>query len=182
MKNRWSEASILALLVQAGCASSQGEQVRDARMESIDARADVKQDAIAAHAGDQSKQIDHTYGAAQDRIEASGAPGEDANERLVGIGEERAKYEVEARARLSQLSARINAVNEKLHVLGPRAPTPLKNELQTTIDEYNLLKKDVLGLHSIPATSWDKIKQNIDQRSSLLDERVSDLNERIDDV
>jgi chromosome segregation ATPase len=181
MKDHGCGAPLIALCMLS-CASSQGEQVRDARLERIDARTEAKQGNIEERAESRSDQIAQTFDAAGEQVEASDQPGEDANETLVELAEERAQFGSAATARVNKLAARINAAREKLEVLGPRAPTALKTELQTAAGQYELLKHDVLNLESIPPARWQETKQGIDHRADLLDARVSELNEAIGDV
>ena len=172
----------VGFVLLASCASTQAEQVRDARTGAVNARTEAKTGRIDERAEARSERIDARYDAKQERVENSDRPGEDARETLVEVSAERAHYGSDARARLNKLSARINAAHEKLNVLGSRAPLTLKTELETTAQQYNLLKADIISLESTAPAEWEDTKQDIDHRASLLDERVSSLNEKIDDV
>ena len=173
---------VFAALVCASCASSQGEEVRDARKARIDAQTEDQQQAIQDREKARSEHISRQHDAAENQVEASGAPGEGATEKLVDISQQRAQYESRTVARLNELSARINGAQQKLAVLGPRAPTQLKTELNTTSQQYDLLKRDIVGLKAVPADSWERTTEDIDRRVAQLDDRVSKLDEAIEDV
>jgi hypothetical protein len=182
MKNHVPNVSLLGLVVLCACGSSQGERVRDAHMEQIEDQTAAKQESIEKSHDNQAERIEQGYDAQKDRVAKSDAPGSDATKTLVGVSEERAKYESDARERLNKLATRIDAAQQKIQVLGPRAPTPLKTELETTAQQYNLLKTDVMNLESTPPAEWEQKKKDIDNRVSLLDDRVSKLTDKIDDV
>jgi hypothetical protein len=129
-----------------------------------------------------NESIERGSDAEKERIDQANPPAEGASKTLVSVSEERAKYESEARARMNKLSERINAAHQKVQVLGPRAPTPIKTELETTAKQYDLLKNDVMKLEATPPEQWEQKKKEIDNRTSLLDERVSELSDEIDDV
>ena len=167
---------------RGACASSQAEQVRDARTEQIEAQTSVQEKAVDERADARDETIEQGHDAQKERIDQANPPAEGASKTLVNVSEERAKYESEATARLNKLSARINAAQQKLQVLGPRAPTPIKTELDTTATQYDLLKNDVMKLEATPPEQWEQKKQEIDNRTSQLDERVSELSDKIDDV
>ena len=175
-------ASTGLLLLCAACAGTQGEEVRDARMERIDANAEAQRENIGERQDARAERIDQQYEQRQERIESSNVPAEDANETLVEIQKQRAQYESQTTARLNKLAARINAAQQKIDVLGPRAPLQLKTSLDTAAKQYDLLKTDVMKLDSTPPSDWDATKQDVENRLSKLDERVSQLDASIQDV
>lgn len=174
----WS-VSILAV---AGCAGSQAEQVKDARMEQTEAQAKATEKSVEHQADTREKSIDRAADATEQNVEAANPPGESATKELVEVSKDRATYQSEAETRVDKLGVKIEAAAKKLSVLGGRAPTSLKTELSTATQEYKLLKQDVGSLDKTPTTEWESKTSKIEDRIAQLDERVGDLTTKIEDV
>ncbi|HKP59027.1 MAG TPA: hypothetical protein VJV78_20035 [Polyangiales bacterium] len=180
--HRYSVIGVALALAGAGCASTQTERVRDARMEQVSENADAREKATDANATAREDSIKQQHEAAHDNIAAANPPAEGASQELVKVSEERATYQTEAKARLDKLGIRIDAASQKLSVLGTRAPTALRDELKTTSTEYQSLERDVNSLNQTPTTSWEATTARIDQRLKSLDARVTNLSDHIEDV
>jgi hypothetical protein len=172
----------ILLLASGACAGSQAEQVRDARMEQAEARAqsEVKQADENAEARDRA--IEQRHDAVTQNMEATNPPSESAAEDMVQVSKDRMQYQSDAKTKLDKLGARLNEAREKLTVLGGRAPTGLKTEFTTATNEYNMLQKDVKNLDKTPASSWEATTEQLEKRMASLDDRVEDLTDRIEDV
>lgn len=175
--------SIVSILTGASaCASSQAEQVKDARMEQTEARAQADENAIEQRSASREDAVERAYDSQEQNIAAANQPGENASQQLVEVSKDRAIYQSEAETRLDKLGVRIDAATEKLTVLGSRAPTSLKTELKTATQEYNMLKQDVSKLDKTPTTDWEPMTTKLEDRMTALDSRVDDLTESIEDV
>lgn len=174
--------SVSLLLAAGACAGSQAEQVKDARMEQTEARAQANENSVE-HAGQaRHEAVDQAHDARGERIAAANPPAEGATQDLNDIAQDRAKYQTEAQTRVSKLGVRIDEAAKKVDVLGARAPAQLRSELKTATTEYTMLKQDVDKLDKTQTTDWESKTSQIDKRISTLDSRVEDLKEAIDDV
>lgn len=169
-------------LAIGACASNQGEDVRDARMEGIDARADVKHENVDDRAEQRNDAIDEHYDTREENVAHADRPGEGAKQELLDVEQQRAEYRSQMQTRLEQLAVRLNAAQKKIEVLGPRGPTKLRTNLATAAKQYELIKHDVLELKSTPPAEWDQTKEQLEERTGALDEQVTDLSDSIDDV
>jgi hypothetical protein len=169
-------------LTGAACASSQDEQVRDARMAQAEERAEANESAVENQASARADAIDERYDQRAEHVAESGGPGADAAEEMVGVSKERAEFQSEAKEDLGKLAVRIDAAHDKIMVLGGKAPTALKGELATTMQQYKMLQQDITNLDETGASAWESTTEDIDQRMAKLDDRVEDLTEAIDDV
>jgi len=169
------------LLVASGCASTQSEEVRDARMERADERADAQENSVERREDARDESVEQRYDNKEERVEASDRPGEDGTEDLVEVSKERAQYQSEAQARVEKLGTRINTAQSKIHILGADAPLSLKNELQTAAKQYDEIKGVVSVLDQTPPSEWEHATQKLEQREEGLDARVTKLEDKIDD-
>lgn len=172
----------VVVLAAGACASSQGEQVRDARMEQAEAQADLREEAAENTAATREDSVAQQADNARANVEATGSPSEGADKELIDVSEKRAEYQTQAKARLQKIAIRIDEAQQKLSALGNRAPTALKGELTTTTQQYKSLERDVMGLDRTLPDNWESTTSSLDQRFSTLDERVSDLAENIENV
>jgi hypothetical protein len=169
-------------LMALGCASSQADKVNDARMDAVSARADATEHGVDQQAAARKENIEQQADARDKNLSAANQPGEQADKKLVGVSEDRALYQSKVTARLDKLAVRINEAQQKIAVLGTRAPTSLKDQLKTSAEEHDLLKQQIMGLRDLPPTDWDRTTHAIDQQLSSLDERVTHLAKSIDDA
>jgi chromosome segregation ATPase len=181
MRTQWIVCAGVTLLASA-CAGSQGEEVRDARMEQAEARADANETAVEEQATAREDVIEQRHEQHAANIENRNAPGEEASEDMADITQQRAEFRSEAKEELDKLAVRISAAEEKLLVLGGRAPTQLKGEFATTLQQYKTLERDVTDLEETPPVAWESTTEAIDKRMATLDDRVEELTDAIDDV
>jgi chromosome segregation ATPase len=174
--------TVSALMAGAACAESQADQVKDARMEQAEARAKTNEENVEQASKAREKSIDGAYDARDESIGQANRPDENATQTLNGISKDRAQYQSQAKTRLDKLGVRINEAAQKIEVLGSRAPTNLRTELQTATTEHNLLKNDIDTLNNTRTTDWESLKSEIDNRLSGLDTRLKNLNDKIVDV
>lgn len=81
MRTQWIGFGALSLIT-LGCASGQGERVRDAHMAGIDARAEKKSEKLEEHASSRETAIDKQFDKRNDKIGDANRPGEDAQQAL----------------------------------------------------------------------------------------------------
>lgn len=176
-----NKSSIVWLLSCAAmsCAGSHAEQVRDARMERIDARAEAKQERAERRADQREEKIAKSFDARAERVDEADRPTEDAQTALLDLARDRSEFRSQIQTRMETLATRINADQQKIEVLGDRAATPLRSELGSIGQQYQLLKQDVVQLDQAPDSSWGAKRSDIDRRAELLDGRVSALTDAI---
>jgi hypothetical protein len=169
-------------LIAMGCGSSQGKEVRDARMEQVEARADETHGAVEDQKKARDEVITQQANASEHAVVGVNQKDANASGKLVDVSKDRALYQSKAQEKLDQLGVRINAAQQKLQVLGARAPTKLTTELNTVAEEHGMLKRDIAKLRDTPPPDWDRTTKQIDDRLSNLDDRVSKLSDSIDDA
>jgi endonuclease/exonuclease/phosphatase (EEP) superfamily protein YafD len=174
--------SVSLLLAASACASSQAEQVKDARMGQTEANAEVDQNSVDQAGKAHQESVDNAHDARGERIADANRPGENSTDELNEVARDRAKYQSDAQTRVSKLGVRIDEATKKVGVLGDRAPAKLHDELKTASTEYSLLKQDVNKLDNTKTTDWESKTSQIDQRISQLGERLDNLKESIDDI
>lgn len=174
--------SVSLLLAAGACASSQAEQVKDARIGQTEAQAEASEHSVDQAGQARQESVDHAHDARGERIADANRPGENATEELNEVARDRAKYQTDAKTRVSKLRVRIDEAAKQVGVLGDRAPAKVRDELKTANTEYTLLKQDVDKLDNTKTTDWESKTSQIDQRISQLSDRVDNLKESIDDV
>jgi hypothetical protein len=172
----------LLLIASSACAGSQAEQVRDARMDQADARESADEKRADENGKARDKAIDQRHEVAENNIEAVNPPGKSSEEKMVGVSKDRMEFQSDAKTKLDKLGARLSAAQEKITVLGGRAPIGLKGELATASQQYRMLETDVKNLDRTPATSWESTTDQIEKRLASLDDRLGDLTDKIEDV
>ena len=180
MKIRWFITSLPVLAV--ACAGSHAEQVRDARMERVEANAEVRDDQVDQREAAREKALDQRYQAREAGVKAESAPGADQSAKLLELSKERSQYQSEKRAELDKLGLRIQTAGQKISVLSDRAPTKLKSELQTAQNQHNALRQELSGLGQVRSNNWESEKTRMDERVSELDSRVDSLSSAVDDA
>jgi hypothetical protein len=172
----------LLILTGSACAGSQAEQVRDARMEQADARAEVDTKVAEDKGTARENAIEQRHENVSENLHVTNPPGESAAQDMVQVSEKRLQFQSEAKTKLDKLGARLTAAREKVAVLGGRAPTALKSELATAAQQYKMLEDDVQTLDKTPASSWESTTDQVEKRMASLEDRVDDLTDRIEDV
>ena len=179
-----TQTAICTLLIVSGaaCASSQADQVKDARMEQTDARASAATRAIENREAAREDAIEKKTDIARADIEEAGGNDENASKQMLDVTKDRASYQSKAQARLETIRVRIDAAREKLAAVGPKAPVKLREDLKAAEKEYKLLKQDFVNLPESSAENWGAAKNKLDDRLNDLNERVKDLTDKIEDV
>jgi chromosome segregation ATPase len=180
MKARWMIASLP--LLAAACAASHAEQVRDARMQRVEDQEAAANNKVEQREGARKDALDQQYQAREDAVKAENSPGADQSAKLLDLSKERSEYQSEKRTQLDKLSVRIQAAQQKISVLGTRAPTKLRTELQTTQTEHQSLQQELGALGQVQSSAWEGQKSRLNERLSGLDSRVDKLSSDIDDA
>lgn len=167
----------------AACASSQAEQVHDARMEQVDARTVARTRAIEDREAARNEAIASKHDTDEDRIDATETSHDKrASEQLNDVAEERSAYQSKVRARIETIGVRIRAAHEKLATVGPRAPIQLGNDLDTLHTEYTALDRDIRELPNTPADGWESTESKLDHRLDDLNRAVKVTTRKIEDL
>lgn len=182
MANRVVLAVALAGALGSGCASSQAEKVRDARMAEIEAKEREQLASVDARTSSHSDQIERAGEQREQNIEASNTAGADARQELNEVAMERAQYRNEAAGKLDKLSIRLDAAGQKTDVLGDRAPRSLHEELEAARTARQLLEQRVSGLEHVEPARWSDSKAEVERNMDQLRERIEHLNSTIGDV
>ncbi|MDB4985542.1 MAG: hypothetical protein JWN04_720 [Myxococcaceae bacterium] len=172
----------LPLALSVACAQSQGEKVRDARMEQVDAQTQANLAAVDQKYRAGGEVVQQQYNEEKHAISQAKPPAEGATEELATISKERTDYQNHAQVRLEKVQVRFEAAKQKLDILGPRAPSNLQTMLQTVQTEHHTILQDVVKLGSVSPDSWGSSKSSIEERLSDLEGRVTKLNGAIEDV
>ena len=180
MNTRWLIVSLPVLA--AACAGSHAEQVRDARMERVEEKAEARGDQAEQREVARDKALDQQYQARQDGVRAENAPGADQSAKLLDLSKERSEYQSQKRAELDKLAVRIQTAQQKISVLSDRAPTKLKGELQTAQTQHTALRQELAGLGQVRSNDWEAEKKRMDTRVSELDSRLDSLSSAVDDA
>jgi len=166
----------------AGCASSQADQVRDARMAQIDEQTVAKTRAIEDRQEARENAIEHRHDLAAKRVEDSNRPDESAAKEQLDVVEERSAYESKAQGQIETIGVRIQAAQEKLNTLGSAAPIRMQTELQSLQRDQRQLEKDLRDLPNTPTRNWQDTRKAMEDRISGLNSRVKDLTDQIEDA
>jgi hypothetical protein len=172
----------LAVVTGLGCAGSQAQRVQDARMAEIDEQAKAKLAAIDQRTDARGNGIEAASEQQQANIENSGRPGAEARSDLSEISGERAEYRNDAGGRLDRLSVRLDAADQKVEVLGSRAPSSLHNDIQAAKTQRKLLQQRLSEIQGSDPASWAQDKDSLEQGLNNLDTRINDLTRAIGDV
>jgi hypothetical protein len=173
-----------AVLIVGGAAcgaSSQAEEVRDARMAKVDEDTVSKTRAIENQQETREDAIERAHDRTVSNLEASGDD-TPAAEEMADVAEERANYESDVRARWETIGVRIDAAEKKMDTLGKKAPVKFETQLSSLAKEHEVLKSDVQSVSSVPSSSWENTTDTLDERLSNLNERVKDLTDSIEDA
>ncbi len=173
---------VLSGVLGLGCASSQAQRVRDARMAEIEARERDQLAAIDQRTSSRASKSEQLGEQQQEQIAASEQPGADAREEIAEVSGEREQYRIEATGRLDKLTVRLDALKAKTDVLGPNAPTSLHQDLETAQTAQKLLKQRVSELPTVEPAQWSQSRNEIESSMGTLDERIDRLNKAIGDV
>ena len=164
----------------AACASSQAEEVRDARLAQIDHQTVSKTRVIEDRQEAREEAVEDKADMAEENLPAADGDTSGAEE-MVEVAEDRAAYESDVRARWETIGVRINAAQKKMNTLDDK-PMKFESELKSLATEHNRLKDDVANVSNIPASSWENTTDRLDERLSNLNERVKDLTDSIEDA
>jgi len=180
MKSRWMIVSLP--LFAAACAGSHAEQVRDARMERVEAQEDSQKELVEERGAQRKEALDQQYKAREEGVEAQDTPGTEQSAKLLELSKERSDYQSAKRTQLDKLAVRINAAQQKLSVLGERAPTKLRGELQSALTEHQTLQTEMGALSQVRSTNWEQETKRLNERLSGLESRVDTLDDNIEDA
>ena len=179
-KNTWL---YVALLLSGGaCAESHAEQVRDARLSQADDNAKVREHTVEQQAKERNEVIGDRYDSLRQEAAKSDEPGADDTEDLLKLSQERAEYQSKAQEQLDKLAVRIDSAQQKINVLGGRAPLALTTDLKTARQEHQTLEQEFVALRSVRSPNWEGDKSRLEQRLSKLEDRVTRLSDDIENA
>jgi chaperonin cofactor prefoldin len=164
----------------AACASSQAEEVKDARIAQVDEQTVSKTRVIEDRQEAREHAIERKHDTTVSTLEAS-KDDTGAAEQMAEVAEDRASYESDVRARWETIGVRINAAQQKMDMLGRKTPK-LQTELKAVASDHDLLKDDIQSVPSIPSSNWENATDTLDEHLAKLNERVKELTETIEDA
>lgn len=171
----------MTLAMAAACgASTQAERARDASNAQIDKRTVAQTKAIEDHEDQRIAAIERRHEIAREKVAVSGMSNQLAAKRAIKTHEQRSTYAAKAKARIDTIGVRIDAAQNKLAVLGGRAPMALRGELSAVRDQYAQLQPAVDTLSATPAVDWESAAEQLDVRLSALNARVKRLTSAIE--
>jgi G:T/U-mismatch repair DNA glycosylase len=174
--------SSLLIVAGAACASSQADQVRDARMEQIDQQTVASTRAIEDRQESREEAIERRHDMAVKRVEAVDPNDDGAALKRLEIAQERAAYESKSQGQIETIGVRLRAAEQKMVAVGAKVPVNLQAELETLAKEHRILEKDVKNLSDTPVGNWESTKDTLDDRISDLNDRVKELTSSIEDA
>lgn len=170
------------LLLLGACAGSHEEQVQDARIKRVEETSDARASAVENQADQSKKAVDQSYDAQRKAEEHSKTAGSEQSAKLTDLAKDRADYQTETQTKLDKIAVRIQEAQQKVNVLGARAPTQLRTDVQTAAEQHRTLQQDLSNMENVQPQSWEPSKDRLDERISQLQDRVSKLDNEIDDV
>lgn len=176
------EQKYLMFALLGACAGNQAEQVQDARMKQVEETSDARANAVENQGDQEKKAVDKSYDAERKAEEHSDVAGSEQSAKLTGLAKDRADYQTETQTKLDKIAVRIQEVQQKVNVLGGRAPTQLRTDVQTAATEHRTLQQELSNLERVQPQSWEPSKDRLEQRISQLQDRVSKIDDEIDDV
>jgi hypothetical protein len=173
---------VALILFGGACAESHAEQVRDARLSQADDHAKVREHTVEQQAKERDEVIKDRYDSLRQAAAQSDEPDADETENLLKLSQDRAQYQSKAQEQLDKLSVRIDAAQQKINVLGGRAPLALTTDLKTARQEHQTLEQEFIALRSVRSPNWESNKDRLEQRLSKLEGRVSRLSDDIENA
>ena len=164
--------SVMWCLCGVACASSQAEQVRDARMEQIDAQTVARTRLIEDRQEAREEAIERSYDSAKTDVDHQKRPDKEAAKDMLDLSEQRALYQSKAVARMETIRVRIDAARSKLATVPPTKHENLRRELAGVEREFQERDQQVQSFPNAPAANWEDDME-------ALDDRITDLNTRV---
>lgn len=180
-----STMCLLLCMSGAACgASSQAEQVRDARMEQIDAQTVARTRVIEDRQEAREDAIEKNHDSAKVNVDDSrrNDKDKDAAKDVLDVSEQRALFQSKSVGRMETIRVRMDAARKKLAVVPAAQQESMKNELSAIDTEYQRMEQEVQAFPNAPAENWEKNMEGIDARITHLNTRVKSLTDSIEDM
>ena len=167
----------------SACASSQADQVRDARMEQIDTQTVARTRVVEDRQEARENAIEQNYDSAKTNVDHSGRQGDDkdAAHDMLNVSEERALFQSKAVGRLETIRVRIDAARKKLGVGESTTKEPLQHELAAVEQDYQHMQHEVQAFANAPSDNWESNMEALDARLTHLNTRVKSLTGSIEE-
>ena len=166
----------------AACAGSQANQMTEKQMARIERHEDTQIETVDKQMDKRQAIVDENFAAQKDAVSDSNRPDAERSAKMLDEAKDRSDYHVQTRAELDKLAVRIKAAQEKVKVLGPKAPDPVRRELSKISTEQSTLQEQLAEMTEAAPTGWEAVKSTMDDRISELDTRLSDVTSAIDDA
>jgi hypothetical protein len=157
------------------CASSQADQVRDARMEQIDSQTVARTRVIEERQDAREDAIEQNYDSAKTNVDNSKRGDKDAAHGLLDSSEERALFQSKAVGRVETIRVRIDAARKKLEMAEPARKELLSRELDAVEREYQHMQQEVQAFPNAPEANWEASMEAIDSQLTHLNTRVKSV-------
>jgi hypothetical protein len=176
--------SMMCLILSVGgaaCASSQADQVRDARMEQIDEQTVARTRVVEDRQEARENAIEQNYDSAKTNVDDSRSGDKDAAHDRLEASEERALFQSKSVGRLETIRVRIDAARKKLGVASTPTKAPLQRELSALETEYQHMQQEVQAFPNAPNENWESAMEALDARLTHLNTRVKSLTGSIEE-
>lgn len=166
----------------AACAGSQANQMTDKQLARIEKQQESQIETVDKRANKRQAMLDEDFAAQKELISASDRPDAERSAKMIDEAKDRTDYRVQTRAEPDKLAVRIKAAQEKMRVLGPKTPEPVRQELRQIATERSTLQEQLAEMTDATPPRWEETKSKMDDRISDLDSRLSDVTSAIDDA
>lgn len=157
------------------CASSQADQVRDARMEQIDAQTVARTRVIEERQDAREEAIEQNYDSAKTNVDNSKRGDKDAAQNMLETSEERALFQSKSVGRLETIRVRMDAARKKLEMAEPARRQQLSRELDAVEKEYQHMQQEVQAFPNAPEENWQASMEALDSQLTHLNTRVKSV-------
>ena len=155
----------------AACASDPNKQLKEATAQEAEANRAQREAQI-----DQSmKQEDTRLEAIKPDTRGLPAASEQRAKAQSAMGEERQKFENEARARIQKVQARLEASRQKLQLGGGDVPTSIQDKLAQTTRLTDNLSSQVAHVAQVSDDQWSSEKKRIEAQLRDLEKSADDV-------
>jgi predicted nucleic acid-binding Zn-ribbon protein len=151
-------------------------------MERIEKQADTQMEGVDQHAEQKQDMVDKNFKAQKEAVSASDMASAERSADMLDDAKDRSDYQVQTRAELDKLGVRIQAAQEKMNVLGVKAPSPLRQELKVISKEQSTLQETLAEMTEAAPANWEANKSKLDDRISKLDSRISKVTSDIENA
>lgn len=169
-------ALALTALLVAGCASDQNKQLKEATAQEAAATRTQRE----AQIDEAKKQEDTRLEAIKPDTGNMPAASQQRAKAQSEMGEERQKFENDARARLQKVQARLDEARQRLQLAGGNAPSSIRDKLDGTAHLADSLSSQIGHLSQVSDDGWSSEKKRIEERLGEIESSADDVKSKAD--